>query len=153
MTGENPRGRTLTPSLALAALLVAAVALACDAQSEKRWPVPEAAKKVANPAKPTPQALNTSRRLYRELCEHCHGDAGKGDGTEAMMYSVKPANFTDKKLMDAMTDGELFFKLTEGRRPMPSFKNSLSEEQRWQLVHFIRSFSTPPAKGPAPARK
>ena len=103
--------------------------------------MPEAAKKVANPVKATPQALAAAKKIYVEVCAQCHGDTGKGDGTEAMMYTVKPANFTEKHMMDSMTDGEIFYKITEGRRPMPSFKNSLTEEQRWQLVHFVRTFA------------
>ena len=65
------------------------------------------------------------------------------------MYSVKPANFTDSHMMSEMTDGELFWKLSEGRRPMPSFKKRLTEEQRWQLVNFVRTFAPPP---PLPAK-
>jgi len=44
--------------------------------------------------------------------------------------------------MNGATDGELFYQISEGRKPMPSFKKRLSEEQRWQLVLLIRSFAT-----------
>ena len=117
---------------------------------DKNWPVPDAAKKRPNPVKATPQALAAAKKIYTEMCMQCHGDTGKGDGTEAMMYTVKPANFTDAHMMKEMTDGEIFFKMTEGRKPMPGFKNTLSEEQRWQLVHFVRTFAAPSA---APAKK
>jgi len=36
--------------------------------------------------------------------------------------------------MSTVTDGELFYKISEGHRPMPSFKKRFTEEQRWQLV-------------------
>ena len=58
-------------------------------------------------------------------------------------YRTKPTNFTDAKLVDAMSDGELFWKMTNGRKPMPSFKIRLSEEQRWELVNLIRAFAHP----------
>jgi mono/diheme cytochrome c family protein len=51
--------------------------------------------------------------------------------------------------MGAVTDGELFYKLTEGRKPMPSFKKRLSDEQRWRMVLLIRAFLDPPSVGPA----
>ena len=51
--------------------------------------------------------------------------------------------------MTRMTDGELFWKISEGHRPMPAFKNKLSEEERWQLVDYIRTFSQPLADSPA----
>ena len=40
-----------------------------------------------------------------------------------------------------MTDGEIFWKISEGRAPMPGFKKQLSEEDRWQLVHYLRAFA------------
>jgi mono/diheme cytochrome c family protein len=45
--------------------------------------------------------------------------------------------------MNSVTDGEIFYQITEGRRPMPSFKNRLTQDQRWQLVLLVRSFSQP----------
>jgi len=49
-----------------------------------------------------------------------------------------------------MTDGELFWKISEGRRPMPEFKKRLTEEQRWQLVNYVRTFAPKPAPAPKP---
>ena len=57
------------------------------------------------------------------------------------MYDVKPADLTDAHMMSEMTDGEIFWKISEGRQPMPSFKKQLSEEQRWQMVHYLRTFA------------
>jgi mono/diheme cytochrome c family protein len=133
-----------------------AVVVAISSQTaahDKPWPVPEAAKKMANPVKSTPAAAADAKRTYVKLCEQCHGEKGKGDGPEAMMYTVKPANFSDAHMMAEMTDGEIFYKMTEGRQPMPSFKKQLTDEQRWHLVHFVRTFATRPAAGKAPAKK
>ena len=47
--------------------------------------------------------------------------------------------------MTAVTDGELFYKLSQGRKPMPSFKKRLTEDQRWRLVLLLRSFAIAPA--------
>lgn len=44
--------------------------------------------------------------------------------------------------MSEPTDGELFWRISEGHLPMPPFKNKLSEAERWELVDYIRTFST-----------
>ena len=47
--------------------------------------------------------------------------------------------------MNTVTDGEIFYQISEGRKPMPSFKKRLTEDQRWGLVLLVRSFSAPSA--------
>ncbi len=101
---------------------------------------------MVNPLKPSQANLPEARRLYDDKCVECHGDAGRGDGSQAKMYNPKPADFTDAANMNPITDGELFYKITEGHRPMPSFKKRFSDEQRWQLVLLLRSFAQPPQK-------
>jgi mono/diheme cytochrome c family protein len=56
------------------------------------------------------------------------------------MYRPPPASLAVamRDGTNGMTDGEIFWKITEGRRPMPSFKKELTDEQRWQLVNFLR---------------
>ena len=105
------------------------------------WPVPEEAKQLKNPLHPTAPALKLARELYVDKCAHCHGDTGKGDGRDASRYDPAPMDFTDAKRMSEATDGELFYKISEGKKPMPVFKNKLTEDQRWELVLFIRSFA------------
>jgi mono/diheme cytochrome c family protein len=118
------------------------------------WPVPAEAKKMKNPVPPSSAALAAAKSNYDERCANCHGDTGKGDGSDAAMYSVMPADLTDEHMMSQMTDGEIFYKISEGRNPMPAFKKLLTDEQRWQLVHFVRTFAlkhqhAPAAKKPA----
>lgn len=102
------------------------------------WIVPEEAKRVQNPLKASQADLSGARKLYLDKCTECHGDSGKGDGSQARTYDPQPTNFTDATHMSTVTDGELFYKISEGHRPMPSFKKRFTEEQRWQLVLFIR---------------
>ena|ERR1700688_939651 len=108
------------------------------------WIVPEEAKRVANPLKPSQANLPEARRLYEDKCSECHGDAGKGDGSQAKMYDPKPSDLTDAAHMNSVSDGELFYKISQGHRPMPAFKKRYSDEQRWQLVSFIRSLAAAP---------
>jgi len=45
--------------------------------------------------------------------------------------------------MEQLADGELYWQISKGRRPMPAFANKLSEQQRWQVVDYIRTFEKP----------
>jgi len=118
------------------------------AHGKDRWPVPAEAKNVKNPLPATEASLAAAKAIYLDNCEQCHGEKGKGDGSDAPLYSVKPADFTDTHMMEEMTDGEIFYKISEGRRPMPSFKKRLTEEQRWQLVNYVRTFAPKPEPAP-----
>ena len=62
------------------------------------------------------------------------------------MYDPTPSDLTDPGKMSKLTDGEIYFQITEGRKPMPSFRKRLTEDQRWQLVVFVRSLAAPPAE-------
>jgi mono/diheme cytochrome c family protein len=48
--------------------------------------------------------------------------------------------------MNSVTDGALFYQISQGRKPMPAFKRRMTEDQRWQLVLLIRSFALAPAE-------
>jgi mono/diheme cytochrome c family protein len=138
-------------------LLAVAAALAV-AHSSQEWNAPPEANAMKSPLAATPQALAAAAALFNDKCANCHGEKGKGDGPEANMYSVKPQDLTDPKIIGSMTEGEIFWKISEGRRPMPAFKKQLSEEQRWQLVQFVRNLvpkppAPPPEKKTPPAKK
>jgi mono/diheme cytochrome c family protein len=133
----------------LFALLLATVCVAlvyAALQGDKRWVVPEEVKRLKNPRAPSESTLEAARRIYLDECAQCHGEHGKGDGPEAMMHSTAPADLTDAGRMNTVTDGEIFYQISEGRKPMPSFKKRLTEDQRWELVLLVRSLSAPSAK-------
>jgi len=110
------------------------------------WVAPDDAKKVKNPVPPTPETLAEAEQLFTDNCVLCHGEKGVGDGPGAKTIKIKPANFTDAKLMAAETDGSLFWKMSNGRGPMPSWKDTLSEKERWELVGYIRKLTKDAAK-------
>jgi mono/diheme cytochrome c family protein len=133
----------LVHALAVCAI-VAMVAFAGGrlvAQDEKPWVAPDEARAVKNPVPSTPESLAAGGDLFKDNCVLCHGDKGKGDGLAGRSSKVPPANFTDAKLMGAETDGSLFWKISEGRGPMPSWKDTLSEKERWELVNYIRKLN------------
>jgi mono/diheme cytochrome c family protein len=114
------------------------------------WIVPEEAKRRVNPLTPSQVNLSVARQLYLDKCAECHGDSGKGDGSQAKLYDPLPTNLADAGHMSTVSDGELFYKISQGHRPMPGFKKRLTDEQRWQLVVFIRSFCGPQSPAAAP---
>ena len=109
------------------------------------WNVPPNAKEMKNPVPSNAATLADARATYTQYCAKCHGVNGDGKRPPGSMYSynTQPTNFTNARLIDAMSDGEIYWKMTNGRKPMPSFKNRLSDEQRWELVDLIRSFAHP----------
>jgi mono/diheme cytochrome c family protein len=144
MSIRRPRSRTL-PKFLFAAILAAIGFLVVRwvSQQSKPWVVPEEYKALKNPLLPTESNLSAARQLYRENCVQCHGEHGKGDGPEAWMHKPAPADLTDSQRMASVSDGEMFYQITEGRRPMPAFRTRLTADQRWQLILLLRSFSQP----------
>jgi mono/diheme cytochrome c family protein len=129
-------------------LALIALSIVLGVTHRGQWNIPEEAKRRENPIQPSPQALDAARVLYSDHCERCHGKTGKGDGADATKFSTSPRDLTDTSRMSAQSDGELFYKISEGRRPMPEFKTKLTEEQRWQLVLMMRSLASNDKKNP-----
>jgi mono/diheme cytochrome c family protein len=109
-------------------------------EAQSKWVVPQAAASIKNPLANDAESIKTGRTLYKTQCSPCHGDMGKGDGPAAAALTPKPADHTSK-IFQAESDGSLFYKISEGRKPMPAFKNSLNENQRWALINYIRTLS------------
>jgi cytochrome c553 len=152
-----PMSRNPSRSLRLRKLLfVVVLVLICAlviywlSQENKPWVVPPEYKSLKNPLTRSESNLKAARQIYFDECAQCHGDRGQGDGPQAKSNYPLPADLTDPKLLTNVPDGEIFYQISEGRRPMPSFKNRLTEDERWQLVLLVRSFSQPAASGNAP---
>ena len=147
-----------SPALKLRKLLfIALLALICVivaywlAQENRPWVVPEEYKNLKNPLLASQSNLNAARDIYFDKCVQCHGERGQGDGPQARSHYPLPADLTDPKLLRNVPDGEVFYQISQGRRPMPSFKDRLTQDQRWQLVLLVRSFSQPASSGSTPA--
>ncbi|HYL46757.1 MAG TPA: c-type cytochrome [Candidatus Limnocylindrales bacterium] len=113
------------------------------------WSAAAKAKKLQNPVPATSQAVGAGMMIYMQHCEKCHGENGDGKGPKAADLSIAPQDLTNAQAMSHITDGEFFWQISEGRRPMPAFKDKLSEEMRWQVVDYIRTFAKKPS-GPPP---
>ena len=152
MTGFN-KGASLWLARGAGAYLVLGICIltfgrvaAQEAAAPAPWVVPDDAKKVKNPVPPTQETLAAAQDIFTDNCVLCHGEKGMGDGPGAKAIKVKPANFTDEKMMAAETDGALFWKMSTGRGPMPAWKDTLSDKERWGLVGYLRKLAKDAAK-------
>jgi mono/diheme cytochrome c family protein len=102
------------------------------------WVAPEEASMKMNPVEPNEKSLKLGKKVYNKMCWTCHGSEGKGDGPASATLTPKPADFTNQKIQD-QKDGALFWKITTGKGTMASYKNSLTEDQRWAVVNYIRT--------------
>jgi mono/diheme cytochrome c family protein len=103
------------------------------------WKAPAEAKNTKNPTnKGDAKVVSEGKKLAEQNCVTCHGNSGKGDGpAAAALPPPKPADWTAAKVA-AESDGEIFWKISNGRGAMPPWKH-LPENQRWALVDYIRS--------------
>jgi mono/diheme cytochrome c family protein len=124
---------------ALAASALTCVTQLVQAQS-KPWIAPAVAQSIKNPVTMDAAMFKDAKTLYSTNCAPCHGEKGKGDGPAAASLTPKPADHTSAALRNE-TDGSLYWKISEGRTPMPQFKKIFTDKQRWALVSFIRSLS------------
>ncbi len=116
---------------------------------QDEWKAPPLAARKANPVPSDEKAIGLGKTLYAAGCLACHGEKGKGDGPAAPALErdgkkILPGNLSDPKVWQR-TDGELFWKISEGKSPMPAFAESFSEEQRWQIVNYIRTLAPKPS--------
>jgi mono/diheme cytochrome c family protein len=132
--------RDVAPSYfaALIALAVFWIGEPLFAQSSD-WKAPPAAANRPNPVPVNANTLAVGQKLYVSNCLTCHGASGKGDGPGGASLEKKPADLTSR--IKGEPDGAIFWKITEGRSPMVSWKGSLSETQRWELVNYIKTLA------------
>ena len=131
-----------TPILLAAALTaaLAAIAVAQDAKpSAEEWVAPARAAKKKNPVEANDASFARGKELYTAECFSCHGATGKGDGPGVKDLEKKPEDLSLAKTQD-QTDGALFWKISEGRKPMPALGEKWNENQRWDVVNYLRTF-------------
>ena len=84
--------------------------------------------------------------VYVHQCQCCHGSRGRGDGATARKANMDVPDLTDGETA-AQSDEDLFAIVTRGQKPMPAFRDRLSEQQRWDVVRYVRTAFTPGAGG------
>ena len=102
---------------------------------------------LTNPFAGDADAIAAGKELCVTNCVSCHGPEGAGDGAAAEALDPKPANLGDTTMMTTLTDGYLFWRVSKGGAMEPfnsamiAWEGALSEEQRWQVISYVRTFS------------
>ncbi|MFQ5927079.1 MAG: c-type cytochrome [Terriglobia bacterium] len=108
--------------------------------------MPERAKARKNPVPASASSIAKGRELYKNHCLVCHGKHGAGDGPWASTLPDPPASFADSGVMGKMSDGEIFWKISQGRDLMPGYAGQLRAVERWHLVNYLRTLARPGRK-------
>ncbi|HJM82313.1 MAG TPA: c-type cytochrome [Nitrospinota bacterium] len=100
------------------------------------------------------ELINNGEEIYKKAkCAQCHGENGRGNGVSAngmkddWGFSIAPRDLTKEwKYKGGASVKEIFSRFTTGLNgtPMPSFANSIKEEERWALAHFVQSLQYKP---------
>ncbi len=114
-------------------------------RSTKKAPAAYLNRKNRVPA--TEENIQAGKKLYLKgakpvACQMCHGKKGNGKGAAAGGMSPRPRDFTCSPMMNNLPDGQLFWIIKNGSSGtgMMAFRK-LTDDQIWQLVHYIRKFS------------
>ena len=83
--------------------------------------------------------------LYQRYCTFCHGETGRGDGLNAYLLPIKPADLGDPQLLAGKSSADLAkIVLLGGKKTglspaMPSFAKTMNSAQAGFLVDHIRT--------------
>ena len=114
--------------------------------------VPEAYVELTNPVVVDDDSLDRGATQYQALCATCHGDTGMGEGPAGQALNPPASQIAHTSQM--MTDGYLFWRITEGGIPfdtaMPAWGDTLDEDARWDVINYTRSLGTSGGMGRGP---
>jgi mono/diheme cytochrome c family protein len=120
--------------------LVFLISVAAYHKTNDPWPVPDKYLKMPNPVKSDAESVANGKELWAKNCQSCHGKSGKGDGPKAAQLKTTPEDLS-KAEIQKQPDGAFFYKTSEGREDMPSFKKKIpDQEDIWALVNYLRTF-------------
>ncbi|HUA16673.1 MAG TPA: cytochrome c [Verrucomicrobiae bacterium] len=117
--------------------------------------IPADIAKQPNPEKATSDSLARGKKWWTIDCAMCHGKNGDGKGDTAKDMKLTIGDFTDPATLKDRTDGELFYIIKNGHEDMPPEGPRVKNDELWDLVNYVRSFSKkktetePPAAQPA----
>ncbi len=107
----------------------------------------------------TPDAIEAGKKLYERRCMPCHGEHGAGDGPAADVMDPRPRDFTKGLFKirstahnELPTDADLYRTISRGipGSGMPAWKRLLSEDERLQVIAYVKTFSDKFKDAPPP---
>jgi mono/diheme cytochrome c family protein len=95
-----------------------------------------------NPTAYSAESAGRGHATFLKRCIGCHGRLGDGKGPSAPEMLPRPRNLTNTHFLKGADDSRLFESITFGivGTGMPPW-DYLTEDQRWDLVNFVRSIS------------
>jgi cytochrome c oxidase cbb3-type subunit 2 len=129
---------------------VAVIAFIKTFSSRWKEEKPEPPVVIGDPPKATPELLARGKQLYTQAkCFQCHGEGGKGDGPSAnelvddLKFRIRPADFTKGQFKGGGDVRDIYRAMTTGLdgTPMPSFADSMKDDERWAISYYVLSFS------------
>ena len=93
---------------------------------------------LRNPRPVSTRVLEEGAQMYRIYCALCHGQDGTGQGPVAEFFRRVPDLRAPS--IHRYPDGRLYTIIREGGFTMPSYAASLSVDERWAVVHYVRTF-------------
>jgi mono/diheme cytochrome c family protein len=94
-----------------------------------------------NPSRGSGESVARGEQIWTLNCLSCHGPEGVGDGPASALLAKRPKDLTMVALPPIFPDGIMAFRIANGKNTMPAWQDSLTPDQIWDLVSFIRSKS------------
>ena len=92
---------------------------------------------TVNPVTPDKASMEKAAMLFKNFCAPCHGPEGKGDGP-VIKKGFYPVDLSAQATQDR-TDGYIYAYIRFGGKVMmPSYRESVSEREAWDLVNYVR---------------
>lgn len=108
-------------------------------RAQSTWTIPDDAPELASPLKVDANVLKRGAGIFNSRCRKCHGPEGKGDGPYSDLD--EPAADLTMAEVGRIPDGVLFYKIWNGKKPMPAFKTDLEKKDVWSVVAFVKTLS------------
>ena len=103
------------------------------------WLAPAQAQATPNPILASSASILTGARIYREYCVACHGTGGRGNGSIAAALETAPVDLM--QFAPSHSDGDLAWRITNGRGEMPGWGEVLTPDEIWHSVNFLKHLS------------
>jgi hypothetical protein len=117
--------------------LLLLIGIQCILTAQEEWVVPQERKVRLSPFEFSEASKASGLSIYNTNCVSCHGQPGKGNFQKLVPPPGDPASSGFQENLD----GEMFYKVMEGRGQMPSFKAVLAQDEIWEIISYLRSFN------------
>lgn len=111
-------------------------------------PTPKSVDALRNPLPNDPRVAHAGNILFLNRCVQCHNAEGYGYGTVGQYLVPHPPDLASP-LVQHISNGALFWHITQGQGKMPGFRHWTTPAERWSLVTYVRSLKNAP-KPPDP---